>query len=76
MAELSDEDQRILDHLRESVARGDRYFRAKRIAESIGLSAKQVGSRLPRLADHTEDVEIEKWGRARSTTWRVTPGGA
>ena len=76
MGELSDEDRRILDHLREGVARGDRYFRAKRIAESIGLSAKQVGSRLPRLADNAEDVEIEKWGRARSTTWRVTPGGA
>lgn len=74
MGEMSDEDQRILDHLRESVAQGERYFRAKRIADSIGLSAKQVGVRLPRLADDADDVKIEKWGRARSTTWRVTPG--
>jgi DNA-binding Lrp family transcriptional regulator len=74
MVDLSDEDQRILDHLRESVSKGERYFRAKRIADSIGLSAKQVGARLPRLADDADDVDIEKWGRARSTTWRVTPG--
>jgi hypothetical protein len=37
------------------------------------MTAKQVGARLPRLAEESEDVDIEKWGRARSTTWRVTP---
>jgi hypothetical protein len=72
MADFSDEEERILDHLRDSVGKGERYFRAKHIAEQIGLSAKQVGVRLPRLAEKTEDVDIEKWGRARSTTWRVT----
>ncbi|WP_254543784.1 DUF7123 family protein [Halomarina pelagica] len=74
MAELSEEDQRILDYLRDSVSQGESYFRAKRIADSIGLTAKQVGARLPRLADSSDDIEIEKWGRARSTTWRVTLG--
>ncbi|MFB6129817.1 MAG: hypothetical protein ABEJ28_03240 [Salinigranum sp.] len=73
MTEYTDEEQRIIGYLRESVARGERYFRAKNIADAIGLSAKQVGSRLPRLAEKSDDVEIEKWGRARSTTWRVTP---
>lgn len=72
MSEISEEDRRILSYLNESVTGGERYFRAKNIAEAIGLSAKQVGSRLPRLAEKSEDVEIEKWGRARSTTWRVT----
>jgi DNA-binding Lrp family transcriptional regulator len=70
---MSEEDRRILSYLRDSVTGGERYFRAKNIAEAIGLSAKQVGSRLPRLAEESEDVDIEKWGRARSTTWRVTP---
>jgi DNA-binding Lrp family transcriptional regulator len=73
MSEMSEEDRRILSYLRDSVTGGERYFRAKNIAEAIGLSAKQVGSRLPRLAEESEDVDIEKWGRARSTTWRVTP---
>jgi DNA-binding Lrp family transcriptional regulator len=68
-----DADERILDHLRERAAVGDHYFRAKHIADAIGLTAKQVGARLPRLAEESDDVEIEKWGRARSTTWRVTP---
>jgi len=72
MAEFSEEEQRILEYLRERVTAGEGYFRAKGIAESIGLSAKQVGVRLPRLAEKSDDVDIEKWGRARSTTWRVT----
>ena len=73
MTDYTDDEQRILAYLRESVARGDRYFRAKQIAEQIGLSAKQVGVRLPELAEKSEEVDIEKWGRARSTTWRVSP---
>jgi DNA-binding Lrp family transcriptional regulator len=73
MGQFSEEDERILSYLRESVSAGERYFRAKNIAERVGLTAKQVGARLPRLAEESEDVDIEKWGRARSTTWRVTP---
>jgi hypothetical protein len=72
MSEFTEEDERIVSYLRESVSAGDRYFRAKNIADAIGLSAKQVGARLPQLAEKSDDVDIEKWGRARSTTWRVT----
>ena len=72
MSKFSEEDRRILDHLRESVSCGESYFRAKNIAAQLGLSAKQVGARLPRLAEEADEVDIEKWGRARSTTWRVT----
>ena len=74
MSDFTEEDQRILAYLRDSVSRGERYFRSKNIADALGLSAKQVGVRLPRLAEKSDDVEIEKWGRARSTTWKVTPG--
>lgn len=73
MRDLTDEDRRILAYLTDQVARGERYFRAKNIANKVGLSAKQVGARLPKLADRADEVEIEKWSRARSTTWRVTP---
>ncbi|USZ68235.1 hypothetical protein NGM10_00485 [Halorussus salilacus] len=73
MTDYTDEERRILAYLRESVSRGERYFRAKNIAEQLGLSSKQVGVRLPRLAEKSEEVDIEKWGRARSTTWKVTP---
>ncbi len=47
MTDYSDEEQRILSYLRENAARGERYFRAKNIAQAIGLSSKQVGVRLP-----------------------------
>jgi len=72
MADLSEEDRQILEYLRDSITRGEQYFRSKNIANQLGLSAKQVGSRLPKLDEETDDVEIEKWGRARSTTWRVS----
>jgi len=75
MSEYTEEEQRILAYLTDSVTRGERYVRSKTIANAIGLTAKQVGSRLPRLAEKSDDVDIEKWGRARSTTWRVTPQG-
>ncbi|HET7324752.1 MAG TPA: hypothetical protein VFJ06_10500 [Halococcus sp.] len=74
MADFTDEDRRILAYLHDSVSRGERYFRSKAIADQLGLTAKQVGVRLPRLAEQTEDIEIEKWSRSKSTTWRVTPG--
>ena len=72
MTDYSDEERRILSYLRESAARGEQYFRSKNIAKALDLSAKQVGVRLPHLAEKTEDIDIEKWGRARSTTWKVT----
>ena len=73
MSDFTEEERRILDYLRESARRGQRYFRSKNIADALGLSAKQVGVRLPRLAEKSEDVEIEKWSRSRSTTWKVEP---
>ena len=74
MSNFTETEKQIVSYLRESVAAGEQYYRAKNIADAIGLSAKQVGSRLPRLAEKTDEVDIEKWGRARSTTWRVTRG--
>ncbi|MFT4946791.1 MAG: DNA-binding Lrp family transcriptional regulator [Natronomonas sp.] len=72
MTELGETDRKILDYLRESVSRGEQYIRSKTIAKQLGLSSKQVGARLPKLDEQSDDVEIEKWGRARSTTWRIT----
>jgi len=73
MTDFTDEERRILEFLSESVAAGERYFRAKNIAKHLGLSSKQVGVRLPKLAEKADEMEIEKWGRARSTTWKVEP---
>lgn len=73
MSTFSEEDERILRHLRRHVADGDRYFRSHQIADAVGLSAKQVGVRLGRLCDAVDDVDIEPWGRSRSTTWHVRP---
>ncbi|SEH42372.1 MULTISPECIES: hypothetical protein [Halopenitus] len=72
MTEYTEEERRILAYLHDSASRGEQYVRSKTIADAIGLTAKQVGSRLPNLAEKSDEVDIEKWGRARSTTWRVS----
>lgn len=73
MPDYTEEERRILAYLRESVSGGERYFRAKHIAEALGLSAKQVGVRLAGLEEKSDDIDIEKWSRSKSTTWRVEP---
>ncbi len=72
MTNYTDEEKRIVAYLCDNISRGEHYFRAKNIADAIGLSSKQVGARLPQLAEKSDDVQIEKWSRAKSTTWRVT----
>lgn len=74
MSDLSEEDRRILTHLRELVNTGEAYVRSRHIAEAVGLTANQVGSRLARLSDKVGDdeIEIEQWSRSRSTTWRIS----
>ena len=71
MTEISAEEREILSYLRSKVNRGQQYFRARHIAAAIDLSSKQVGARLASLGEKAEDISIEKWGRSRSTTWRV-----
>lgn len=71
MNEYTEAEQRILSYLSEKATRGQEYFRARNIAEALELSSKQVGVRLADLAEKAEDLSIEKWGRSRSTTWRV-----
>ena len=69
---IANEDDQLLEYLVDHVSLGSEYFRAKYIADVLGLSAKQVGARLARLSLKTDGVQIEKWGRGRSTTWKVT----
>lgn len=70
--ELSEEQRRILEHLQDGIGRGKRYFKSRSIADSTGLSSKQVGVHLSILKDACDEMEIQKWGRSTSTTWQVS----
>lgn len=74
MTDLSEEDRRILSHLRDRVRSGEAYVRSRHIAEAVDLTANQVGARLARLSEKIDEseIEIEQWSRSRSTTWRIT----
>ncbi len=72
MSELTEDERRIVAYLRERVANGEAYVRSRHIADAVDMTANQVGARLANLTDKADEIEIEKWGRSRSTTWRVT----
>lgn len=72
--DYTEEQRRILSHLRDGVGRGKQYFKSKSIADATDMSSKQVGVHLSILKDACDEMEISKWGRSTSTTWQVSKG--
>jgi hypothetical protein len=67
---LSPKQQTILEYLR-TEAQTQTYFKSRVIGEALDLSAKEVGTNMPAVADAAE-LSVEKWGYSSSTTWKVT----
>ncbi|WP_144925306.1 DUF7123 family protein [Halorubrum salsamenti] len=63
---------RLAAFLREEAADGETYFKAKFIADDVGLSPKEIGALIVQLQDSVQDLEIEKWSYTGATTWRVS----
>ena len=68
----NDTQLKILGYLKAGIAKGGRFFKAKYIAEDLGLTSKEVGTNLAILSEICEELEISRWGYSNSTTWRVT----
>ena len=64
--------ERLAAFLREEAAEGETYFKAKFIADDVGLSPKEIGALIVQLQDSVSDLEIEKWSYTSATTWRVS----
>ena len=63
--------ERLDAYLRRQVRNGNYYFKCKFIAEELDLSAHEIGSLMTDLRDSATDLEVQKWGNARATTWYV-----
>lgn len=70
-AALNPKQQRILAYLREAVDTKT-YFKSRLIGDALDLTAKEVGSNMPAVAEATPELDIEKWGYSSATTWKVT----
>jgi hypothetical protein len=68
----NDTQSRILGYLEAGVAKGSRFFKAKYIAEDLGLSSKEVGTNLAILSQICDELDIQRWSYSNSTTWMVT----
>ena len=66
-------ERRLKQYLREQADDGEMYFKGKFIADDVGMSPKEIGALMVKLADSAEDLEVEKWSYTSATTWRVQP---
>ena len=58
-------------YLVDTAEEGPKYLRARDIAEELGGTPKAVGQYLGQLQEDLTGVTLKKWGRSKSTTWRV-----
>jgi CRP-like cAMP-binding protein len=66
-------EQRLKAYLERNAADGELYFKSKFIAEEVGLSPKEIGALMHKLARSATDLDIERWSYTSATTWRVAP---
>ena len=64
---------RLESYLRQRAEGGEFYFKSKFIASEVGLSTKEIGALMPEVRRSTTAVDIDEWGYANATTWRVSP---
>ncbi len=64
----------LVRYLRRRASDGEFYCKSKFIAEDLDLSASEIGSLLGDLCESGDGPEVERWGYANATTWRVAPG--
>lgn len=50
---------------------GPLYVKSKFIAEDLNLSTHEIGQLLRQLQDANIALDVEPWGKYRSTTWRI-----
>ena len=63
--------QTVRRYLVETADAEPTYLRAREIASDLDGSPKAVAQYLSQLQDELVDVSLEKWGRSKSTTWRL-----
>lgn len=61
----------LKDDLSKDHSAGFGYYKAKKIADKLGMSPKEVGSNLKILADESCDLRITPHSYSKSTTWLV-----
>jgi hypothetical protein len=69
---LSRVQMQILEYIDREVESME-YMKSKGIAKELdGLSSKQVGTNMNRIARTTERFDIDVWGSSSGKTWQIT----
>lgn len=69
---LSRVQMQILEYIDREVESME-YMKSKEIAKDLdGVSSKQVGTNMNRIARTTERFDIDVWGSSSGKTWQIT----
>lgn len=63
--------EKIIQYLKECVANGGTYFKSKHIAKDLNMSSKEVGANMCILEKNCDDLKITRYAYSLGTTWQV-----
>jgi hypothetical protein len=65
--------ERIATYLRGELARrgSPLYVKSRFMTDDLGLSAREIGTAMGRLADRDGGLTVERWANSGGTTWCV-----
>lgn len=69
--DFNEKQSKLASYLEEKVADGKIFFKSKFMTDDLGMSTKEIGSNMLRLAEEYEGLSIQKWSYSGATTWRV-----
>lgn len=72
MSSLDNYEEKIFLYIKKCMRKKQYYFKSKHIAEDLGLTSKEVSSRLLIMSHKNLDkIRIFKYAYAISTTWKA-----
>lgn len=71
---LNEKQKSIINYLIEESNKEDGvlYIRSREIGEEVDLTPREVGTNLGMVKDCVDQLEIKKWAKSNSVTWKVT----
>lgn len=63
-------ERRLEEYLLQKASDGEVYFKAKFIADEVGMDPQRISALMPEIKE-TSDLAVEEWSYTSATTWRV-----
>lgn len=71
MSNYTEDQQEIINYLKEQIDGGKVYFKAKDMGKDLGMSPYSIGGNLFKLSKKCKTLKIIQWSCSNSITWRI-----